>query len=81
MDDDQDLERKKIAHSEQLAERAYDEMYEAKGHGAAMAYFSEIKENFYDAINAANRLHDVAEAERLQRRLAHIKAVYRSQFT
>ena len=41
----------------------------------------DAKECFYDAISLANKLGLTDEAETLSKRLAHIKAVFRSQFT
>ncbi len=65
---------------EAQAEAAYDRMYDAGFNGAAACY-SDAKEFLYDAIGLAQRLGKTDEAERLSRRLAHIKAVFRSQFT
>jgi hypothetical protein len=65
---------------EQRAELAYEAMYDAPAGSGSAAYYSDAKEFLYDAIALANRLGQVETAERLSRRLAHIKAVYRSQF-
>ncbi len=65
---------------EAQAEDAYDRMYDAGFDGARTCY-SDAKECLYDAIGLARRLGKTDEAERLSRRLAHIKAVFRSQFT
>jgi len=65
---------------EAQAEEAYDRMYDAGFSGAA-GYYSDAKEFLYDAIGLARRLGKTDEAERLSRRLAHIKAVFRGQFT
>jgi hypothetical protein len=63
---------------ERRGEEIYDEMYETRSpHG----YLSEIKECFNAAIDAAEADGLSAEAQRLQARLDHIVAVYRSQFT
>ena len=62
-----------------IGEKAYDQMYEA--HGSATGLYSDAKEAFYDAISIANELGLRDEAERLSKRLEHIKAVFRSQFT
>jgi hypothetical protein len=64
---------------EAQAEGAYDRMYDAGFNGAAACY-SDAKEYLYDAIGLAQRLGMEEEAERLSKRLAHIKAVFRSQF-
>ena len=63
---------------ERRGEEIYDEMYDARSpHG----YLSEIKECFTAAIAAAESDGLTDEAQRLQARLDHIVAVYRSQFT
>jgi hypothetical protein len=73
-----DLER--LRWLEAQAEEAYDRMYDA-GYSGATGCYSDAKEFLYDAIGLANRLGLTDEAERLSNRLAHIKAVFRSQFT
>ncbi len=65
---------------EAQAEDAYSRMYDAGFSGAAACY-SDAKEFFYDAIGLAMALGKLDEAERLRDRLAHVKAVFRSQFT
>jgi hypothetical protein len=64
---------------ERLAEEAYDAMYDARF--GTSGHYSDAKEYLRDAIGLAQRIGDVATAERLQARLEHIKAVFRSQFT
>lgn len=76
-----DPDRAQLAHLERMAEVAYDRMYEVHSHSDATAAYSDAKEALYDAIGLAQRLGLDAEAERLSDRLAHIKAVFRSQFT
>ena len=49
--------------------------------GLAQDELSEAKECYYDAIGLARRLGLVEETEALEKRLEHIKAVFRSQFT
>jgi hypothetical protein len=66
---------------EAQAERAYDEMYDAHTPGDATARYSDAKEALYNAIGLARQLGQTETAERLEARLAHIKAVFRSQFT
>ena len=63
-------------------EQAYDDMYE-KAHSPSDAamYYSDAKEFFYSAIEVARELGLAEEVEALEKRLAHIKAVFRSQFT
>ena len=64
-----------------LGEKAYDDMYEAHSPSGAAVCYSDAKECFYDAISLANKLGLIDEAEALSKRLAHIKAVFRSQFS
>lgn len=62
-----------------IGEKAYDQMYEARGSMSGL--YSDAKEAFYDAISIANELGLKEESEALQKRLQHIKAVFRSQFS
>jgi hypothetical protein len=73
-------ERERLAFLERQAEEAYDQMYDAGSSGAAACY-SDAKEALYTAIGIARQLADEDTARRLEARLAHIKAVFRSQFT
>lgn len=66
---------------EQDAEAAYARMYDAHTPSDATAAYSDAKEAFADAIGLAERNGDMVAAERLRARLAHVKAVFRSQFT
>jgi hypothetical protein len=63
-----------------LGERAYSDMYDVISPSAATAYYSDAKEAFYSAISTARDLELRAEQHALEQRLAHIKAVFRSQF-
>jgi hypothetical protein len=63
-----------------LGEKAYDDMYEAHSSSGATACYSDAKECFYDAIGLARRLGLDDEAKALEKRLEHIKAVFRGQF-
>ena len=76
---DEDLKRNRLRQLNALGEKYYDQMYESR-HGANGCY-SSAKDAFYDAIGLANELGLKEEAEALSKRLAHIKAVFRSQFT
>ena len=78
---DQKTELEQLAHLKAMGEKAYDDMYEAHSPTSATACYSDAKECFYDAIGLANRLGLKEESEALSARLAHIKAVFRSQFT
>jgi hypothetical protein len=66
---------------EAQAEKSYSDMYEAHSLSAATAHYSDAKEYLYDAIGLARGLGKHAEEKRLSDRLAHIQAVFRSQFS
>lgn len=76
---DEELNRNRLRQLTALGEKYYDQMYES-GQGARHCY-SSAKDAFYDAISLANELGMKEEAEVLSKRLDHIKAVFRSQFT
>lgn len=76
---DEELARNRLRQLNALGEKHYDQMYES-GQGARYCY-SNAKDAFYDAISLANELGMKEEADRLSKRLDHIKAVFRSQFT
>ena len=78
---DQKTELEQLAHLKAMGEKAYDDMYEAHSPTSATACYSDAKECFCDAIGLANRLGLKEESEALSTRLAHIKTVFRSQFT
>jgi hypothetical protein len=61
-----------------LGEKYYDQMYETRF--GTTGLYSDAKDAFRDAIAATNELGLKAEAETLEKRLEHIKAVFRSQF-
>jgi hypothetical protein len=63
---------------EAMAEAAYDEMYDSRRPGAC---YSDAKEALYSAIELAERLGRKKDVKRLQKRLQHIKDVFRHQFT
>jgi hypothetical protein len=62
-----------------LGEKYYDQMYETRI--GASGLYSSAKDAFLDAISAANGLGLKEEARALEDRLAHVKAVFRSQFS
>lgn len=62
-----------------LGEKYYDQLYET--HQGATGLYASAKDAFYDAISIANRLGLKDEASALEKRLQHIKGVFRSQFT
>ena len=70
-----------LACLKQQAEHAYSEMYEAHSPSHAAACYSEAKEALYSAITIAQQLRAEDAVKHLEARLAHIKAVFRSQFT
>lgn len=71
----------RVQQLEAAAEQAYDLMYDAHSPSEATGHYSSAKDALYDAIGAARAAGDAATAGRLSKRLAHIKAVFRSQFT
>jgi hypothetical protein len=74
-------DEQRLAWLEAQAEASYDKMYDdTRGNNAAVHY-SDAKEALYEAIGLARRLGQETQARRLEARLAHIKAVFRSQFT
>jgi hypothetical protein len=70
-----------LAHLKALGEKYYDEMYEAHSPSGATGRYSDAKDCYCDAIGLARRLGLEEETEALEKRLAHIKAVFRGQFT
>ena len=77
MKDDANL----LRHLKERAEAAYDAMYEAHSFRDASSCYTDAKDYFREAVAVARRLGDNEEAERISARLAHVKAVFRSQFT
>jgi gluconate kinase len=73
-------DEQRLAWLEALAEAAYDKMYDATNGTEAAARYSDAKEALSDAIGLAHRLGHAKVATRLEARLVHIKAVFRSQF-
>ena len=69
-----------LAHLKKLGEKAYDEMYEVHNFGSASACYSDAKEFFRDAIGLADELGMADEAAALEKRLDHIRQVFRKQF-
>lgn len=77
--DERQLKVDRLRQLKALGEKYYDQMYESR-HGATGLY-SNTKDVFSDAIFLANELGMKEEAEALSKRLDHIKAVFRSQFS
>jgi len=73
-------DQERLVNFEVQAEAAYAKMYDATTATEAAAHYSDAKEAFHDAIGLARRLDKANAAERLDARLVHIKAVFRSQF-
>jgi ABC-type xylose transport system substrate-binding protein len=72
---------KQLKELEAEGEKNYDDLYGARSDHDATVCYSGAKEAFYNAISLAHRLGLDEEANRLTRRLDHIKAVFRSQFS
>jgi len=66
---------------EALAEGAYDAMYDTHDRSGAAACYSDAKDFFREAIAVARSIGAADDVARLEARLAHVKAVFRSQFT
>jgi hypothetical protein len=64
-----------------MGEKAYDDMYEVHSQREIDACYRDAKDWYYEAIGLANRLGLAAEADALSKRLEHIKAVFRHQFS
>jgi len=69
-----------LAHARTMGEKAYDDMYDAHSFRDANTCYRDAKDFFDDAIQLAAELGLDEENEALTQRLAHIKAVFRSQF-
>ena len=78
---DREAQLAQLANLKAMGEKAYDDMYEAHSPSGASICYSDAKECYYDAIGLARRLGMEDEVEGLTKRLEHIKAVFRSQFT
>ena len=76
---DAELNVDRLRQLKALGEKYYDQMYESR-RGATGCY-SNAKDAYHSAIALANELGMKEEAEALSKRLDHIKAVFRSQFT
>ncbi|HWZ44084.1 MAG TPA: hypothetical protein VNW97_11435, partial [Candidatus Saccharimonadales bacterium] len=77
----EELKSDRLRACEALAEKAYDQMYDAHSARSASTFYSDAKESLHDAISLARELGLAERAEQLSRRLEHIKAVFRSQFS
>jgi len=69
-----------LAHLKAMAEKAYDDMYDAHSFRDAGDCYRDARDCFDDAIGLAGDLGLEAEKDALGQRLAHVKAVFRSQF-
>lgn len=77
--DERELRLNRLRQTRALGEKYYDQLYETSR--GASGLHSNAKDAFYDAIGLANELGMKEEAEALSKRLDHIKAVFRSQFS
>jgi hypothetical protein len=66
---------------EAQAEAAYAKMYDVASFTLAAGHYSDAKDALHDALAIARKVGDFDAAARLASRLAHIKAVFRSQFS
>jgi hypothetical protein len=79
--EERDLKLNALRACKALGEKAYDQMYDAHSGSAATGLYSDAKEAFYEAIRLADELELAQESAELSKRLEHIKAVFRSQFS
>lgn len=70
--------QERLRELERLGEAYYDAMYDARN---PTADYANAKDAFRSAIVLAQELGETTTSLRLQARLAHIKAVFRSQFS
>lgn len=77
--DEHELKVDRLRQAKALGEKYYDQMYESRR--GVTGIYSNTKDAFGDAISLANELGMREEAEALSKRLEHIKAVFRSQFS
>lgn len=73
------LER--LARCIELGEDSYAQLYEPRTHTNPAGHYSDAKDYFGEAIGLAGELGLIDQAQTLSERLAHIKAVFRSQFS
>ncbi len=76
------MKNKELIHLDKLkarAEEIYEEMYETSGPVSAGAYFSEVKELLFEAVNLAKKMGLEDEVRDINKRLDHIRKVYESQ--
>jgi hypothetical protein len=74
------LEMARLADLKAKAEMAYDDMYEVHSFEEANTCYRDAKDYFVAAITLAKELNLTEECEALHQRLAHVQAVFRSQF-
>jgi len=74
-----ELKVDRLRQAKALGEKYYDQMYESRR--GVTGLYSNTKDVFRDAISLANELGMKEEVEALSKRLDHIKAVFRSQFS
>jgi hypothetical protein len=64
----------------EMAEKAYDDMYETHNQRDANDHYRDAKDYYYDAIGLARELGLNEEMVKLHDRLWHIKQVFHGQF-
>jgi acyl-CoA reductase-like NAD-dependent aldehyde dehydrogenase len=71
-------DREHLKQLERYAEEAYTRMYDSR---SPSGDYSEAKDSFHAAISLAQELGLKDEVARLEKRLQHVKSVFRSQFS
>ena len=69
--------RERIEHLERMAEEAYDAMYDSR---RPQDEWRDVRELLSEAIHLARKAGLTEDAERLDKRLEHIRAVYTHRF-
>jgi hypothetical protein len=76
---ERELKLNRLRQCQSLGEKYYDQMYETRL--GVTGLYANAKDYFRDAIGLAEELGLKEESEALSKRLGHIKAVFRSQFS
>lgn len=76
---ERELKMDRLRKCKALGEKYYDQIYETRFGTSGL--YADAKDAFHDAIATANELGLKDEAAELEKRLDHIKAVFRSQFS
>jgi len=76
---ERDLQLSQLRKLKSLGEKYYDQLYDART--GLSGLYADIKDAFRGAISLSSELGLEEESKKLEERLEHIKAVFRSQFS